>query len=87
MGKKRSQPNRPKQDREDVIPLDMTPVIDSLIELDENLTATKGPDWVYCEEDYPVVPAYGETYTLGPKSIDLILELRCIGTESGALSR
>lgn len=88
MGKPSRRPNRATRSRHGAgAQVDMSPVVESLMALDEKLTAEKGADWIYREDDYPAVMVDGETYTLGPKSVAVILELRRIGERTAETGR
>jgi hypothetical protein len=62
-------------------PVDGTPILDQLAELDQIMSAKEGVNWVYSippDPDGPFLVADGDEFILGPGARAAILDLRKI---------
>ena len=72
---------RTSETLKETAPVDGTPVLDQLAELDEIMSAKEGANWVYSippDPDGPFLVADGDEFILGPGARAAILDMRKI---------
>jgi hypothetical protein len=81
---------RTSETLKETAPVDATPVLDQLAELDEIMSAKEGANWVYLilpDPDGQFLLAVGDEFILGPGARAAILDMRKIDDLITASSR